>query len=372
MLIRNGARYEHRIGLDYADLKPDGPAAVARVVFACPYFERLAGFIAIAGLAASLAFGPQAQAADEAADGAVPTVSTCVLQPGTARTVARIIDSETVQLDDGSEVRLIGALGPRARDAGAVEAAWPAEVRAIDVLTQLTLGRTVRLGYGGRQRDRYGRHLAHLFVDTADGEIWVQGAMLSAGAARAYSLPGSGVCGSELLAHEAVARRTALGLWASSLYRAKPADRSTLLMSRRGRFEIVEGVVQSVSNIKSGTYLNFGADWRSDFTVRIAKGVLSASPDLAAKVADLVNRRVSVRGWIERRNGPMIDLQDAGQLEVQNEDTPPIAGVSAPGAGDHSRAASPSEARNPLVRPAPDSEKRPELPERKTPGALDL
>jgi endonuclease YncB( thermonuclease family) len=41
------------------------------------------------------------------------------LEAGPKRTVTRIIDGETVTLDDGSELRLIGALAPRAIDVGA-------------------------------------------------------------------------------------------------------------------------------------------------------------------------------------------------------------------------------------------------------------
>ena len=37
----------------------------------------------------------------------------CTLSPGPTATVARILDGETLQLDDGQQVRLIGALAPR-------------------------------------------------------------------------------------------------------------------------------------------------------------------------------------------------------------------------------------------------------------------
>ena len=46
-------------------------------------------------------------------------VSCAGLETGPMRTVARVIDGETVALDDGTELRLIGALTPRALDAGA-------------------------------------------------------------------------------------------------------------------------------------------------------------------------------------------------------------------------------------------------------------
>src|SRR5262245_17214436 len=54
------------------------------------------------------------------------------LEPGPARTVTRVLDGETVALDDGTELRLIGALAPRAVDADAE--AWPAEAAATEAL----------------------------------------------------------------------------------------------------------------------------------------------------------------------------------------------------------------------------------------------
>ena len=41
------------------------------------------------------------------------------LEAGPTRSVARVLDGETVALDDGTELRLIGALAPRAIDAAA-------------------------------------------------------------------------------------------------------------------------------------------------------------------------------------------------------------------------------------------------------------
>ena len=137
-----------------------------------------------------------------AANEAAPQSSSCTLEPGATHTVACILDGDTVLLDDGSEVRLIGALAPHAADAGAARDAWPPEAYAIRTLTELVLGRPVKLTYGGLRTDRYGRHLAHLFLIQGGSETWVQGQLLAAGAARAYGLPGSFECGHELIAHE--------------------------------------------------------------------------------------------------------------------------------------------------------------------------
>jgi len=66
-----------------------------------------------------------------------------------------------------------------------------------------------------------------------------------------------------------------------------------------------------------------------------------------------------VRGWIQYRNGPYIDIEDPSQIAPSDETLP---GLSAPPAG-----AMTSSDRD--TRPAPEKEERP-VP--KAPSALDL
>jgi micrococcal nuclease len=300
-----------------------------------------------------------------------PAPATCTLEPGGIHTVARIIDAETVLLDDGSEVRLIGALAPRAADAGASSGAWPAESDAMRQLSDLVLGHTVKLAYGGRHTDRYGRHLAHLFLNENGKKTWVQGELLAAGAARAYGLPGSFACASELLSNEGMARASRRGLWDVAVYQPKPSQLTALLLSRRSRFEIVEGIVSSISRTKSGLYLNFGNDWKADFTARVSKDILSANPDLDDTLADISGKHVRIRGWIERRNGPMIDIRDPSQLETETTPAaaPAISGL--PAADDAKPANAPDDGA--VTSPkAGRNEKRPAIPQQKSPGAVNL
>ena len=301
------------------------------------------------------------------------TAAACTLEPGDIRTVSRILDAETVVLDDGREVRLIGALAPRASDAGAVPGAWPAEQEALRTLTDLVLGHSVKLAYGGRHTDRYGRHLAHLFLNEAGVETWVQGELLSAGVARVYGLPGSNACMTELLANERLARTARGGLWDTTVYVPKPATMTSLLLARRSHFEIVEGTVASVSPTNSGLYLNFGSDWKTDFTIRIGKDVLSSDAGFAEIARGLAGKAVSVRGWIERRNGPMIDIKDPHQLELPGtaDPAPAISDVTPPKTTENTNAPG-SESGKAKSAKAPVKQKRPAIPRWKPPGAVDL
>ena len=286
----------------------------------------------------------------------------CTLQAGPTRAVIRVLDAETVVLDDNQEVRLIGALAPRSPDLNPGAQPWKAEEDATAALRALVLGRSVSLATSGRTRDRYGRTLAHLFVEQDGERAWVQGELLTSGQARVYGLPGSYACMRELMAHERVARDATRGLWANAAYAVRSARRTRELLLRRNSYEIVGGTAVKVAVTKARTYINFGADWRSDFTAGIEARVLRANPEWAQTLAALEGKRIEVRGWIQYRNGPYIDIEDPSQIAPADEVLP---GRSAPPAG----AMTSSDRDGDAAPPRPENEKRP-APE--VPGALDL
>jgi hypothetical protein len=192
--------------------------------------------------------------------------------------------------------------------------------------------------------------------------MWVQGEMLTSGHARVYGLPGSYACMHELLAHERVARDAGTGLWRNAAYAVRSAPQARELMRRRNSYEIVAGTVAKVAVTKARTYINFGADWRNDFTAGIEARVLRAHPEWAKTLAALEGKRVEVRGWIQYRNGPYIDIEDPSQIAPVDEVLP---GRSPPPAG----AMTSSDREEHDAQQGAEKEKRPAP---KVPGALDL
>lgn len=67
-------------------------------------------------------------------------------------------------------------------------------------------------------------------------------------------------------------------------------------------------------------YVNFSDNWRTDFSACVATGVSRAHPAWAASLLDLAGRDVRVPEWGERRNGPMINVGQPGQLEFIDAD----------------------------------------------------
>ena len=86
-----------------------------------------------------------------------------------------------------------------------------------------------------------------------------------------------------------------------------------------GRFVVVDGVVVSVENQEWRSYLNFGQNWRRDFTIAIGaelRDVLT-SPDGGFDA--WIGRKVRVRGVVENRGGPYIALQNINWLCLETQ-----------------------------------------------------
>ena len=75
----------------------------------------------------------------------------------TAATVVTVIDGDTVQLSDGKTVRYLGVNTP--------EYGQPFHDEAKRFNARLVSGQPIRLETRGRERDRYGRELAYVFVE---------------------------------------------------------------------------------------------------------------------------------------------------------------------------------------------------------------
>ena len=233
------------------------------------------------------------------------------LASGGEAQVVTVVDGATIVLDDGETVRLAGIEAPTRRGGGHGSEASPLANEARRALASLVQGRRVGLAFGGQRRDRHGRLRAHL-VRLRDG-TWIQGMLLEAGLARVMSLVDDRAAVPEMLGHERRARAERSGIWAEPEYRVRAAaEAGSVLRS----FQLIEGRVRAAAVVKGRGYLNFGDDWREDFTVSIAPRDRRRFEADGIAVGDYEGRLVRVRGWIESFNGPMIEATHPEQIEV--------------------------------------------------------
>ena len=82
---------------------------------------------------------------------------------------------------------------------------------------------------------------------------------------------------------------------------------------------LVEGKVLSVRQAGATTYLNFGRNWTRDFAVTIPRRALANLAATGLEPKALENKRIRVRGFVEARTGPRIEVLQAGQIELIGE-----------------------------------------------------
>ena len=123
--------------------------------------------------------------------------------------VERVVDGDTLVMDDDERVRLIGVDTPETKKPGS-----PIECfgKAATAFTErLVEGRRVRLELDVEERDRYGRLLA--YVVRADDGLSVNAELVRRGYATALTIPPNVRHADEYARLARRARQRGLGLW---------------------------------------------------------------------------------------------------------------------------------------------------------------
>jgi endonuclease YncB( thermonuclease family) len=226
----------------------------------------------------------------------------CDFEPQGEGRVAEILDARSFRLQDGREVRLAG-----------IEPAVTEKANRTSALAAILAGRDVTLRGDDDTPDRYGRQPSFVFL--ASPETLVQDKLLTQGDALVSGTVTNKDCASRLMAAEAAARQAKRGTWADPAA-IKNAESPGDILAGIGRFAVVEGRVLSVRQAGATTYLNFGRNWTRGFAVTISRRMIPAFEAGGTAVKSLENRRIRVRGWVEARGGPRIEVLRVGQIEL--------------------------------------------------------
>src|SRR6266699_6725641 len=229
----------------------------------------------------------------------------CTFEPQGEGRVAAVIDSRTFRLQDGREVRLAG-----------IEPVVAEKASRTSALAAIVAGREVTLRGEDDTPDRYGRQPAFVFL--VDSETSVQGLLLAQGEALVSTTVTDKNCAMVLIAAETAARDAKRGTWADPAA-IKNAESPGDILAGIGRFAVVEGKVLSVRQAGATTYLNFGRNWTRGFAATISRRMVPAFEAAVTGVKSLENRRIRVRGFVEARTGPRIELLRVGQVELLGE-----------------------------------------------------
>jgi len=236
-----------------------------------------------------------------------PPVTACELAHQESVRVASVTDAVTFELADGRTLRLEGLGPPRAP--ARHDGPWPLMEETTNAVAafigdnDLSIAPTESL-------DRYGRVIAQAWLD--DG-TWLSGALAERGWARVETTVDQRRCAAEAEALEAEARAEARGMWRLSAYEVRDALEASAFTND---FQIVRGRIADAAEVRGRIYLNFGEDWRTDFTVTITPTEARRFAEAGLDPLSWAGREIRVRGWLEWLNGPMIEASHPEQIEL--------------------------------------------------------
>ena len=213
--------------------------------------------------------------------------------------------NDVLVLRDGRAVHLEGIRFPHANQDRA-----PGFVadQAFDAVTALVKGHDVTVTAVVPKEDRYDRVRGQVF-----GDDWVQRALLQAGMARVDIAPDRTECAADLYAAEGEARAASRGMWAVPAYAVRTPE---TLGADTGTFQIVQGTVVS-ADVKDGrAYLDFGADYKTDFTVTVSPQDMANFRNQSVDPRLYAGKTIRVRGIVQQLNGPEIEIANPEQVEV--------------------------------------------------------
>lgn len=217
--------------------------------------------------------------------------------------VSKVHDGDTLRLNDGRNVRLIGIDTPELARKNQAEQPLAAEARAAlsRIISQANY--SINLQFGPERADRYQRTLAHIYL--ADGRN-VQAMLIADGLATAYTTPPNSRHSEcyRALEQQAIANRT--GIWALQNFQLKSV--ADLTTNDKG-FRRVQGTVTEQYTGKKGEWLII------DKQLRIRIDARDIDNFKQIKLQDLVGKGVRLHGWLHpRKTGFFMALRHPSAL----------------------------------------------------------
>ncbi|MNQ96610.1 Endonuclease YncB precursor [compost metagenome] len=224
--------------------------------------------------------------------------------------VERVVDGDTLRLDDGRNVRMIGLNTPELGKKGRSDEPFAVAARKrLEALVAASDGQ-VGLLPGKESKDRYGRTLAHVYG--ADGAN-LEAQMLAEGLGFLVAVAPNVDLVACQQAAERSARQAGLGVW-----RQSPVLKADQISA--SGFAVLSGRVSKVQRNRGGVWIEL----QDSVVLRVAPNQL-ARFDIAS-LERLEGKQVEARGWVldrSRRGGLkegqarwMLPLTDPAMLQV--------------------------------------------------------
>ncbi|UCG35462.1 MAG: thermonuclease family protein [Candidatus Omnitrophota bacterium] len=228
--------------------------------------------------------------------------------------VDEVIDGDTIKLSNGKLLRYIGIDTPEMRTKRGnqfIYSPQPYSLEAKEFNRNLVEGKFVRIEFDVEKHDRYKRLLGYCFA----GEEFVNAKMITEGMAVIYTKPPNVKYADLFVDLQKQARKARKGLWGA--YKIIDQSRAHKYINQ---IRTVRGKVLNTYDSGKVVFLNFGEDYKTDFTVIIFRNSL---PHFKRKGIDPVTfynaKTIEVSGRIREFNGPEIIVNSPEEIEIIGE-----------------------------------------------------
>lgn len=204
--------------------------------------------------------------------------------------VKRVIDGDTLLLENGVKVRLLGINTPEI--AHRQQAAEAGGKQAKQWLTTQLKGQQVRLETDTEPTDKYNRTLAHVFTETGE-HINVQ--LVQRGLATVSLYPPNLKYADALITAQHLAETQRLGLWNDPAYAIKSIEE--LDPDFTGGWQRLTGKVRSIRQTRRYYYLDFS----ENFSARMHRSNIGLFPNLTT----YIGKTVEIRGKLNQQQGKL-------------------------------------------------------------------
>jgi endonuclease YncB( thermonuclease family) len=232
--------------------------------------------------------------------------SACAPPGGEVARIVRIDTNLEPVLEDGRRLLIAGVETPHTPEASAI---------ARNSLAGWLEGREIRVAPLSPGPDRWGRTVAHIHGPARDGAPMLAAfGLVDAGLVRVRPHAEAAGCIPALLKAEQGARSARLGVWSLPEFAVLKANDPSSLPAAGGAVVIAEGRVYSINATHNRTYINFGRARNIDLAVTIPRQTLRTFEGMDLK--QLRGRMIRVRGLLERRPGPQIEVAAPYAIEI--------------------------------------------------------
>ncbi|MEP3629660.1 MAG: hypothetical protein ABJN04_06635 [Hyphomicrobiales bacterium] len=248
-------------------------------------------------------------------------MSECSFENATPVTITKIDDHGVLFLGDARRLKLADLFFPLNKETGTLSSQTLAKMR------RMIVGHEIRILASG-PADRYGREPVFLYAKDASEEPNLAQEALIRSRSAAY-MPNPQLrktfvsnCEFDQIKVDLIAiapKEPTFGSVRQAGIVPVLSANSQRLWGLEGEFVIIQGTVTEVRRTKRGISINFGDNWKKDFTAYLSPLVSKTFENSVNFNSNLVGQQVQLRGFLDLYYGPSMRIDHLTQMEMLSE-----------------------------------------------------